>query len=234
MIRFGLPLPLEGRMGLEPDSTPEPAGDAAAGVGAGAGGGAGRERLTPLVLRAQAGDSTAISQVVAELAPGVLRAVRALLGREHPDAEDLAQDVLLAVMAALPDFRGDSTLLHFAVRIAARKSVLVRKRTRNVLGWLESLWRSEYPVRQAPGSTYEEMSSEKRRSLLRLLLSELPDAQAEALGLRVLFGHSIEEISGITHTPFNTVRSRLRLAKEALRQRIEAEPQWAELGQEEP
>jgi RNA polymerase sigma-70 factor (ECF subfamily) len=187
-----------------------------------------------VVQRAQAGDATAIGQVVAELAPGVLRAVRALLGREHPDVEDLAQDVLLTVMAALPDFRGESTLLHFAVRIAARKSVFVRRRSRSVLGWLESLWRSEYPVRQAPSSTHEEVRAERRRALLRTLLTELPDAQAEALALRVLYGHSIEEIASITRTPFNTVRSRLRLAKEALRERIEAEPRWAELGQEEP
>jgi RNA polymerase sigma-70 factor (ECF subfamily) len=187
-----------------------------------------------VVLRAQAGDPDAVGEVVGELAPGVLRAVTALLGREHPDVEDLAQDVLLAVVAALPDFRGDSTLLHFAVRIAARKSVFVRRRTRSVLGWLESFWRGEYPVQQAPSSAHEEMKGERQRALLRLLLSELPDAQAEALALRVVYGHSIEEISSITHTPFNTVRSRLRLAKEALRTRIEAEARWAELGQEEP
>jgi RNA polymerase sigma factor (sigma-70 family) len=219
-------------MGLEPDNGPEPGGDAAFGVRAGVTGGAGPERLTPLVLRAQAGDSAAIGQLVGELAPGVLRALTALLGREHPDIEDLAQDVLLAVVAALPEFRGDSTLLHFAVRIAARKSVVVRRRTRNVLGWLETFWRGEYPVRPAPRLGHEEMMGERRRALLRLLLSELPDAQAEALLLRVVCGHSIEEISTITQTPFNTVRSRLRLAKEALRQRIDAEPQWAELGEE--
>jgi RNA polymerase sigma factor (sigma-70 family) len=216
-------------MGLEPDNGAGPGGDAAAGVRPGFGAFAGAERLTPLVLRAQAGDPAAMGQVVEGLAPGVLRALTALLGREHPDLEDVAQDVLLAVMAALPDFRGDSTLLHFAVRIAARKSVLVRRRTRSVLGWLESLWRREYPVQQAPSSAHEKMTSERRRALLRLLLSELPDAQAEALSLRVVYGHSIEEISSITQTPFNTVRSRLRLAKEALRKRIEAEPQWAEL-----
>ena len=196
-------------------------------------GGAGHERLTPLVLRAQQGEPDAVSQVVTELAPGVLRALTALLGRQHPDLEDLAQDVLLAVMAALPDFRGESTLLHFAVRIAARKSVLVRRRTRSVLGWLEVFWRGEHPLRQAPRSAHEQMRGERQRTLLRLLLSELPDAQAEALLLRVVCGHSIEEISTITQTPFNTVRSRLRLAKEALRQRIEAEPELAELGQED-
>ena len=34
--------------------------------------------------------------------------------------------------------------------------------------------------------------------------------------------------------PINTVRSRLRLAKEALRSRIESDPALAELGEREP
>jgi RNA polymerase sigma factor (sigma-70 family) len=219
-------------MGLEPDTGPERRGQPIAGARPLVKGGAGHERLTPLVLRAQQGEHDAVSQIVSELAPGVLRALTALLGRQHPDLEDLTQDVLLAVIKALPDFRGESTLLHFAVRIAARKSVLVRRRTRSVLGWLEGFWRGEHPLRQLPTSAHEELRAERQRALLRLLLSELPDAQAEALLLRVVCGHSIEEISTITQTPFNTVRSRLRLAKEALRQRIEAEPEWAELGQE--
>jgi RNA polymerase sigma factor (sigma-70 family) len=219
-------------MGLEPDNRAEPGSDTAPGARFGVKGG--QERLTPVVLRAQAGDSAAIAQVVAELAPAVLRALTALLGRAHPDIEDVAQDVLLAVIAGLPDFRGDSTLLHFAVRIAARKSILVRRRGRNVLGWLQSFWQGEHPLQQSPGSAHEEVRGDRQRALLRALLSELPDAQAEALMLRVVHGHTIEEISTMTHTQFNTVRSRLRLAKEALRQRIEAEPKWAELGQEKP
>lgn len=219
-------------MGLEPENGHGSGSDGAAGLRPGVQLGAGSQRLTPLVLRAQAGDSAAIAQVVAELAPAVLRALTALLGRAHPEVEDVAQDVLLAVIAALPDFRGDSTLLHFAVRIAARKSVLVRRRGRSVLAWLEQFWHGEHPLRQGPSSAHEELRGDRQRALLRSLLSELPDAQAEALMLRVVYGHSIEEISSITGTQFNTVRSRLRLAKEALRQRIEAEPRWAELGQE--
>lgn len=221
-------------MGFEPESGPTRAGDPSREARHAPDLGPGHARLSPLVRKAQAGDSAAIAQVVSELAPGVLRAVRALLGREHPDAPDLAQDVLLAVVAGLPDFRGDSTLLHFAVRIAARKSVLVRRRRRSVMGWLETFWRGEHPLREGSGSAHEELRGDRQRALLRSLLSELPDAQAEALMLRVVYGHSIEEISAITETAFNTVRSRLRLAKEALRQRIVAEPKWAELGQEEP
>ncbi len=222
-------------MGLEPENGPGRAPatrQPIAGARPLVKGGAGHERLTPLVLRAQQGEPDAINQVVSELAPGVLRALTALLGRQDPELEDLTQDVLMAVIKALPDFRGESTLLHFAVRIAARKSVLVRRRKRSVVGWLEGFWRGEHPLRQAPTSAHEELRADRQRALLRLLLSELPDAQAEALLLRVVCGYSIEEISTITQTPFNTVRSRLRLAKEALRQRIEAGPEWAELGQE--
>jgi len=220
-------------MGSEPDSGPQRASEPPPSVGGLVASGS-AARLSSVVAKAQAGDAEAIARVVSELGPGVLRAVSALLGREHPDIEDLAQDVLLAVVASLPDFRGDSTLLHFAVRIAARKSVLIRRRRRSVVGWLETLWRGEHPLRAGPATAHEEVRGERQRALLRGLLSELPDAQAEALMLRVVYGHSIEEISVITGTAFNTVRSRLRLAKEALQQRIEAEPQWAELGQEEP
>jgi RNA polymerase sigma factor (sigma-70 family) len=220
-------------MALTPENGSERLGQPSGGAHPWMKGGVGHERLSPLVVRAQQGDSEAQNQVVAELSPGVLRALTALVGCSHPDLEDLAQDVLLAVIAALPGFRGDSTLLHFAVRIAARKSVLIRRRSRSVLGWLEGFWRGEHPLRPSPASAHEELRAERQRALLRLLLSELPDAQAEALLLRVVCGYSIEEISVITQTQFNTVRSRLRLAKEALRQRIEAEPEWAELGQED-
>jgi RNA polymerase sigma-70 factor (ECF subfamily) len=217
-------------MGFEPDNGPDlasaPEQDGAA-VGAAAPGNPG---LSPWVRRARSGDPEGIARVVAELAPGVLRAVRALVGREHPDVEDLTQDVLLAVVAALPEFRGDSTLLHFAVRIAARKSVLVRRRRRSVADWLQTFWRAEQPLREGPATAHDEARGDRQRALLCRLLAELPDAQAEALMLRVVYGHSIEEISAITRTPLNTVRSRLRLAKEALRRRIETEPRWAELG----
>jgi RNA polymerase sigma-70 factor (ECF subfamily) len=220
-------------MGLEPENGSGRQGLPIARVRPLVKGGAGHERLTPLVLRAQQGEPDAVNQVVAELSPGVLRALAVLLGRQDPELEDVAQEVLVAVLKALPEFRGESTLLHFAVRIAARKSVSVRRRKRSVLGWLEGFWRGEHPLRQGPASAHEELRGDRQRALLRSLLSELPDAQAEALLLRVVCGHSIEEISTITQTPFNTVRSRLRLAKEALRQRIEAEPALAELGEEQ-
>jgi RNA polymerase sigma factor (sigma-70 family) len=182
-----------------------------------------------LIEGARAGDSAATEELLAALAPPLLRAVRALLGPTHPELEDLLQEVLVAVIDALPSFRGESTFLHFAIRIAARKATSVRHRSHAVVGWLERLYRGERALITGPHSPGEETLAERRRALLRTLLSELPDAQAEALVMRVALGYSLTEIAALTHTPLNTVRSRLRLAKEAAHARIVSDARWAEL-----
>ena len=64
----------------------------------------------------------------------------------------------------------------------------------------------------------------RRKRIVRDLLGVIPPEQAEALALRVALGWTLEEIASASDTPLNTVRSRLRLAKEALRRRIEADP----------
>ena len=71
--------------------------------------------------------------------------------------------------------------------------------------------------------------AERRRVVLRELLTALPEAQAEALALHLMLGHSIEEVAAAAGVPGNTVRSRIRLGKEALRARIDADARLAEL-----
>jgi RNA polymerase sigma-70 factor (ECF subfamily) len=60
--------------------------------------------------------------------------------------------------------------------------------------------------------------------VLRSLFEELPDAQSEALVMHVALDLKVWEVAAATGAPVNTVRSRLRLAKAALRLRIESEP----------
>jgi len=192
------------------------------------------ERLSTIVRAAQAGDPPAIHVLVSGLTPPLLQTVRALMGPRHPDIEDLAQDVLLAVIDELPSFGGGCTLLHFAIRIAVRRTTAVRRRSRTTLGWLEKVWqRDRSPVEERTWPDGETIS-DRRRGLLRTLLTELPEAQAEAMVLRLALGCSIDEIATITSAPIHIVRSRLRLAKDALRSRVEAEPRWAGLWGGEP
>src|SRR5882672_441316 len=187
-----------------------------------------------IVAAARAGDPLAMEELLGLLAPPLLRAVRALMGPSHPDLEDVVQDVLIAVADALPSFRGECSLLHFAIRIATRRTTTARRRSRSILSWLEAFWRKQEPLELGAASPGEETLADRRRLLLRTLLGEIPEAQAEALALRVALGHSIDEVASITRAPINTVRSRLRLAKDALRTRIAADPRWAELWEWQP
>jgi len=187
--------------------------------------------LRPLLQAARAGDTAAIDHIVASLFAPVMKAARALMGPEHPDVEDVVQDVLLGVVDAIPSFREECTILHFAIRIAIRRTTAARRRSRWILGWLQKMRRGEEPLTSAPASPCEATIAERRRELLRNLLREMPPAQAETLMLRLALGHSVEEIASITNAPLNTVRSRLRLAKEALRTRVGQDPRWAELSE---
>jgi RNA polymerase sigma-70 factor (ECF subfamily) len=182
-----------------------------------------------VLARALDGEGAAIEQLIAELAPPLLRAVRAMLGPEHADVEDLVQEALIDVVDALPAFRGECTLQHFAIRIAARKVSTSKQRARSGRGFIELFWRREAPLRTTVTSPCEASIMERRRHLLDELLAQLPAAQAETMLLRSVLGYSFEEVAAMTRVPLNTVRSRMRLAKDALRRRIEADAGVREL-----
>jgi RNA polymerase sigma-70 factor (ECF subfamily) len=187
--------------------------------------------LRPYVQAARGGDTVAIEHIVASLTRPLMKAARALMGPENPDVEDVVQEVLLGVVDAIPSFREECTVLHFAIRITIRRTTAARRRSRWILDWLKRMHRGEEPLASDPVSPCEATIAERRREMLRSLLREMSPAQAETLMLRLALGHSVEEIAAITHAPLNTVRSRLRLAKEALRTRVGNDPRWAELSE---
>jgi RNA polymerase sigma-70 factor (ECF subfamily) len=159
--------------------------------------------------------------------PTLSRVVNGVLGSRHPEVDDVIQQSLIAVLQALAAFRGDCHPAGYASRIAlhvalrARKNAAVRRTRGETLAQISAsdpdvLW---------PGC---EVSAERRKKVLRDLLTELPEEQADALALRVMLGWSLEEVAQATGAPLNTVRSRVRLGKEALRRRIEADPTLAD------
>ena len=162
------------------------------------------------------------------VAPKVIGAVRAVLGGAHPDVDDVVQLALIGFVQALPAFRGDCDPAGYARVIAVRTAIATKKRERSMRARhdfgaeLDDLSSS----RPLPSETAD---AELRREVVRDLLCELPEEQAETLALRVGLGWSIEEIAQETAVPINTVRSRLRLAKERMRERIEKNPRLREV-----
>jgi RNA polymerase sigma-70 factor (ECF subfamily) len=174
-----------------------------------------RDATLELARIAAAGDVIATRHLLDLVAPRVVRAVRAVMGAVHPDVDDAAQLALIGFIQALPSFRGECDPANFAARIAMRTAAGARRRA-NARG----SHRDDSVDLEAVEAPRSEGSAAERRSLVRTLLDQLPEEQAEALGLRTILGWSLKEIASTTGAPVNTVRSRLRLAKETLRQRI--------------
>jgi RNA polymerase sigma factor (sigma-70 family) len=179
--------------------------------------------LAALAVAAVGGDAGAMRTLIVSVGPTLLRVVRGVLGGAHPDVEDVAQEAAINIVRALPAFRRECTVLHFACRICVRTALASRRRAR---------------VRSVPGAQFVEAddeptesaspgrlaSAQRLRHTLRALCEELPDAQASALVMLCVLGFTLEEIAASAGVPVNTVKSRLRLARDALRERVRDDP----------
>lgn len=185
--------------------------------------------LAAIAAAAAEGDRAALRTLVEALAPRMLGVARGILGPADPDVEDAAQEALVAVLHALPGFRGECSVLHYAARIGVRSCMAVRRRGRREPVARDQDARDADADESRAVTPGEPVVAARRRTELRELLAALPEEQAETLALRIVMGLSMQEVATATGAPLNTVRSRLRLAKETLRRRIEADPALAEL-----
>jgi RNA polymerase sigma factor (sigma-70 family) len=179
--------------------------------------------LTALARLAGSGDPAATRRFLDQVWPTLSRVVNGVLGSRHPEVDDVIQQSLIAVLQALSAFRGECHPAGYASRIALHVALRARRSAGIRLARARSL--AELSAGEPEAACFEgEVPSERRKRALRDLLTDLPEEQADALALRVVLGWSLDEIANATGAPVNTVRSRVRLAKEALRKRIEAEP----------
>jgi RNA polymerase sigma factor (sigma-70 family) len=182
--------------------------------------------ILALAKEAGTGDAAATAKLLRLVAPEMRRVVRGVLGNHPADVDDASQQALVGLVHALPAFRGDCSPVGYACRIAFRTALAVRRqrvrlRDRCDLSVdADTLSHDDDPAQREGAGL--------RMELLRTLLDHIPPEQAEALTLRTVLGWSLAEIAEASGAPLNTVRSRLRLAKEAVRAKIEANPELAE------
>lgn len=180
------------------------------------------DELAVFAHAAAAGDPDAAATLVLRLGGGILRIVRKVFGSRHPDLEDIAQEAAMAVLGALPRFRGESSVMHFAYRVTLLTALGARRKMRAQIRRAEEEAGPLDDV-QAPkeASPYFETLARKRRELVVELLDELSDPIAEALALHFMLGHSVEDIATSLGLSQHTVWSRLRLGKQALRRKLQ-------------
>ncbi|MFI6505243.1 sigma-70 family RNA polymerase sigma factor [Nonomuraea typhae] len=179
--------------------------------------------LRELTSLAVAGDRSAIESLLGELRPMVVRYCRARLGRvsgQYHIADDVAQEVCIAVLSALPRYRDmGRPFASFVFGIASHK----------VADALRSSVRSAVPTQDLPDGPDEGPGPEEtvvryiEVEHARRLLARLPANQRELLLLRVVSGLSAEETGNVLGMSPGAVRVAQHRALARLRQMAELE-----------
>jgi RNA polymerase sigma-70 factor (ECF subfamily) len=149
--------------------------------------------ITDLTALAACGQPAAVDALIRQIRPMVVRYCRARLGHlagHYQVAEDVAQEVCLAVLTALPKYRDmGRPFASFVFGIASHKVADARRLAA----------RLAIPTDDLPDSPDDQPGPEEaavcrlEAQRARALLARLPGNQRELLVLRVLTGLSAEE-----------------------------------------
>ena len=130
--------------------------------------------------------------------------------RSPADAEDILQEVLLALFTASPAFESPEHEKRWLIRVTLNKG----KNHRRSL-----LRRATLPLEEADGY----LSQEPDHRALREAVAALPRNQRRAVDLHYYEGYSTGEIAVILHTKEATVRTWLRRGRQRLKEYLTEE-----------
>ena len=161
-----------------------------------------------LVLRCQAGDERAFTQLMDQFGARTHRYLRGLVGDA---AEDVQQDVWLSV------YRNVASLAN----PRAFRTWLFRTTRHRAVDFLRKLKRERELLADDPVETIDAVADSAPTDSMLDALDELPPMQREVLLLRYRDDMSYAEIALVVGCSVGTVRSRLQYAKPRLHDLIE-------------
>jgi RNA polymerase sigma-70 factor (ECF subfamily) len=159
------------------------------------------------------------TEIVKEHSRFVWRTLR-YLGIAERDVPDVAQEVFITIFRKLAKFEGRSALRSWMYRICQRTAFDHRRRAyvrREVI--------SESPFDEKSGTHwFDGVAVLEARSTLRLAFRMLDEPRCLVLVLHDVEGVSMTEIAGTLECPLQTAYSRLRAARCAVADAIDARP----------
>jgi RNA polymerase sigma-70 factor, ECF subfamily len=164
-----------------------------------------------LLEAAAGGDRRAAEALVRALLPRVRNLVRYFV-RGDSEVDDIAQESLLNILRGAGTYRAEGNVRSWADRIVVRTVFAHIRRAR-----VAQARHVEYTPDLAPVSDGETGQSFLARRKAVRALDSVPDEQREVLVMHHVLGLSVKEIADESGTPFETVRSRLRLGMARLR-----------------
>ncbi len=163
-----------------------------------------------LVAQARGGSVDAFAELVERHSAMAYRVALRMLGN-HSDAQDLAQESLVAAWQNIARFRAESSFSTWLYRIVVRRALnrLARGRTHQSLDVCRDLATAD------PGPPAEAESHARSEAVITAVMT-LPPAQRVVVVLHHLEGLTYDEVATVTGTSAASVRSHLYRARRAL------------------
>jgi RNA polymerase sigma-70 factor, ECF subfamily len=165
------------------------------------------ERLDAVVAEAVAGNRDALREVLEIIRPIVVRYCRARVGateRSGLSADDVAQEVCLAAITALPRYKDQGRpFLAFVYGIAAHKVADAHRAAARNRAEPTDVVPERFSLEAGPEQMAIDSESAAR---MNNLLAVLPEKQREILILRVVVGMSAEETAEAVGSTAGAVR----------------------------
>ncbi|MCA9294414.1 MAG: RNA polymerase sigma factor [Phycisphaerales bacterium] len=170
---------------------------------------------------AQRGNREALERLLSRHTDRLFAVCIRMAGRA--DAEDLLQESLVRIIKALPQFRGESRVSTWMLRIAVNTCLTChRKRKSRPSVSLEAAGGAqEFSKKDGEPGAVAAVETRERIDRLEQVFSELEPHQRVIITLRDLQGLDYQEIAAVLGVPLGTVKSRLFRARLALREGVE-------------
>ena len=168
------------------------------------------DRLVEGLLR---GDELALKEVYRHHHEAVRAFARRLTG-EDDQAEELVQEVFVAVPRAMQRFRAESSLRTFLIGVAVNHAKhFVRSASRRRAALARLALEPQAPVALPD----EALAQGQLAALLTRAMDRLPLEQRVAFVLSEVEEHGAREAAALAGVPESTFRARVRVAKQKLR-----------------
>ena len=180
------------------------------------------EQYAELVRRMKAGDEFAFNELFDKTKKLVYATCYGILNNQQ-DAEEAMMDTYLAVSQNIGTLEDDNTFLKWLKTIAANKSRDKLKARKGDLSYDDAVETGEDlegddDLETLPDSYV--MDKTKRDALMKILRESLSDVQFQTILLHYYDELSYEDIAGIMGCPKETVKSRLKLSRKIIKDRV--------------
>jgi RNA polymerase sigma-70 factor (ECF subfamily) len=177
-----------------------------------------------LINLCRAGDEGAVETLVSQYQKSTFRLALSIL--EDPcEAEEAAQDALLAALGALDSYRGDAsfnTWLHTITVNVCRSRLRKRQAWERLKNTILTIFRTGGEALPPPEETA--IQNEAQAALWRAIHT-LDEKHRLPIILRYYHDYSIAEIAQILSVNEGTIHSRLSIARDRLHSLLDGKPQ---------